>query len=63
MLLFETCPRCSQLHALTPDELKPMILSGDGKEMQCDICNHSFKLPDSKGVLNMAIQQRSKRYG
>ena len=63
MLCFEMCPRCCHVHQLSPERLKPMVLSGDDKEMQCDVCNHSFKLPDSESVIEMARQQRAERYG
>lgn len=60
---FEICPNCSQILRLSPEQLKPMVLSGDDKEMQCDVCNHSFKLPDCKPLKELARRQRTERYG
>jgi len=71
MMNFETCPLCSQNRSFSIDQLKPMILSGDDKEMQCDLCNNvdsigivrSFKLPDCEIIVELARHQREKRYG
>ncbi len=60
MMLFEMCPSCNMLRS---DRMKSMILSGDDREMQCDVCNKSFKLPDCEAVRKTARKQRSKRYG
>ena len=62
MKTFETCPRCSGLYRLLPEQMKPMVLSGDDTEMQCDVCNSSFKLPDCEAVREMARQKRRERY-
>lgn len=62
MLLIEMCPRCCQLYELDPDHLKSMVLSGDDNEMQCDVCNASFKLPDCEASREIARQQRKERY-
>lgn len=62
LLNFEMCPNCSHNKMLSPEQMKPMVLSGCGTEMQCDICNHSFKLPDSEVVREMARCQRRQRY-
>lgn len=59
MMLFEMCSFCNAYRR----DMKPMILSGDDKEMQCDVCNESFKLPDCETVRELARQQRGKRYG
>jgi len=63
MRCFETCVRCCHLHRLEPDRLKPMVLSGDDLKMQCSVCDHSLKLPDSEAVREMARRQRAERYG
>lgn len=63
MLAFEICPRCTNIHRLSPEQMKPMVLSGDAKRMWCDVCGNNFKLPDCEGVLILARQQRDKRYG
>jgi len=60
---FEICPYCSQISRLSPEFMKPMVLSGDDKFMQCDICNSSFELPDCESLLEEARQQRYNRYG
>lgn len=39
-----------------------MVLSGDDTEMQCSVCNHSFRLPDSEPVREMARRQRDEGY-
>ncbi len=62
MKLFEICPLCSQRRALLLEDLKPMVLSGDDKEMQCDVCNRSWKLHQSEALLELARQQRAIRY-
>jgi len=62
MLAFEMCPRCTNIHKLSPERLKPMVLSGDDQKMQCDVCNHSFKLPDCESLRELARQQRGRRY-
>lgn len=63
MMNFETCPLCSQNKLFSVELLKPMVLSGDDKEMQCDVCSKSFKLPDCEIVKEMARHQREIRYG
>jgi len=63
MLLFEICPYCSQRCSALIEDLKPMVLSGDYQEMQCDVCNHSFKLHQSEKFLEVARRQREQRYG
>lgn len=63
MMAFEMCIYCLHISRLEPEQMKPMVLSGDDKEMQCDVCNKSFKLPDCEGVVELAGQQREKRYG
>ncbi len=63
MLCFEACPRCCQIHRLEPDLLEPMVLSGDNKEMRCDVCDNSFKLPDCDAIIETARQQRDGTYG
>ena len=62
LLSFEMCPRCCGLHRLPTERLKPMVLSGDDREMQCDVCNHSFKLPDCESIRELARHQRDVRY-
>lgn len=62
MLNFEACPRCCHIFNLERHQLKPMVLSGDDREMQCDICNKSFKLSDSEALRDIARQQRRKKY-
>lgn len=52
------CPQCTQIHKLSPERLKPMVLSSNNQEMQCDVCNHSFKLPDSELIIETARRQR-----
>jgi hypothetical protein len=59
MMAFETCPNCNAWHT---DYMKPMVLCGRDKEMQCDVCGHSFKLPDCDAVIELARQQRDKKY-
>ena len=54
---------CSGRLSTDIEHLKPMVLSGDDKEMQCGICGHSFKLPDCEGIKEVARRQRVKRYG
>lgn len=54
MMNLETCLYCSQRIGLFPEQMKPMVLSGDDREMQCDICNHSFKLPDCEVLVELA---------
>jgi hypothetical protein len=56
------CPICSWVYGLLPEQLKPMVLSGDDKSMQCGVCNRSFKLPDCEVIVEMARHQRDKRY-
>jgi len=72
MLCFETCPRCVYIYQLPisrsehwPIEqiLEPMVLSGDDSEMQCNVCFHSFKLPDCEGIREMARHHRNERGG
>ncbi len=66
MMLFEICPNCNMNQPITKygkqRELKPMVLSGDDREMQCDVCNKSFKLPDCQAVKETARKQRGIRY-
>lgn len=62
MMAFEICPKCSQIRKLSPDKLKPMVLSGDDSEMQCDVCNSSFPVPDCESIIELARQQRCRRY-
>lgn len=62
MMNFEACPYCSQGGGRTLEQMKSMVLSGDDKSMQCDICNHSFKLPDCESLREVARQQRKNRY-
>ena len=62
MLNFEMCVKCSQNEDLNYNDLKPMVLSGDDKEMQCGVCNHSFKLPDCEAIKELAREQRGKYY-
>ncbi|KKN91128.1 hypothetical protein LCGC14_0219930 [marine sediment metagenome] len=61
MMNFETCRICSQRHNLTPEQMKPMVLSGCETEIQCDVCNHSFKLPNCEAIVELARHQREKR--
>lgn len=58
MMNFETCRICSHICKLMPEQMKPMVLSGDDTKMQCDVCNNSFKLPDCEAVREMARHQR-----
>ena len=44
MFLFEICPQCSQIHKLTLERMRPMVLSGNDKKMQCGVCGHSYLL-------------------
>jgi hypothetical protein len=60
--LFEICPFCFQRRAALLEDLKSMVLSGDDKEMQCDVCNNSFKLHQTEELLELARRQREKRY-
>lgn len=62
MLCFETCPICSGSFSTNIEHLKPMVLSGDDKEMQCVICGHKFILPDCEDIKKVARRQREKRY-
>lgn len=62
MINLEICPYCSHTLRLEPHQLQPMVLSGDGKWMQCDVCNHSFELPDCESLREVARQQRGSRY-
>lgn len=62
MKCFEVCPICCQRQRLEPNQMKPMVLSGCGKLMQCDVCGNSSKLPDSEPIREMARHQREKRY-
>ena len=41
----ETCPSCSQLHRLTPEEMKPMVLTADGRSMRCESCELDWTMP------------------
>lgn len=59
---FEVCPFCCHRYGLEYTSLKPMVLSGDDKQMQCGMCNASFKVPDSALVLEMARRQREAHY-
>ncbi|MCK5613409.1 hypothetical protein KAR91_66680 [Candidatus Pacearchaeota archaeon] len=60
MMCFETCTNCNMWH---PDHMKPMVLCGQDKEMQCGVCGHSFKLPDCEAIVELARKQRDKKYG
>ncbi len=62
MMNFENCRFCCHRHRLPVERLKPMVLSGDDCEMQCDVCGNSSKLPDCGAVREIARQQREKRY-
>jgi hypothetical protein len=62
MFLFEICPFCSQRGVELCPVLWPMVLSGDDKEMQCEFCNRSWKLRQSEALLELARQQRAKKY-
>lgn len=62
MQVFETCPWCSGRGNVLYEDLKPMVLSDDDKEMQCNVCNRSWKLHQVEILLEMARQQRIKRY-
>lgn len=62
MMNFEMCPRCCHIHQLPVERLKPMVLSGCETQMQCDVCNNSFKLRDCKAIIELARHQREKRY-
>ena len=62
MLAFELCPICKNRdHDI--DQLKPMILSGDDRMMQCDTCNREFSVWQAESLLCLARQRREKRYG
>ena len=61
MRLFEYCPFCSQVWQQEIERAKPMVLSGDDKEMQCDVCNRGWKLHQSEALLELARQQRHKK--
>lgn len=62
MMNFEICPHCCYIYKLSPKQLKPMVLCGRNKKMQCDVCNHSFKLPDCEAIVELARHQREIRY-
>ncbi len=62
LLSFETCSICARIFELDIDKQIPMILSGDGRQMQCDTCNHSYKLPDCEGIREVTRHQREIRY-
>ncbi len=62
MECFETCPLCSQDDCLSSEQMKPMVLCGLDEGMQCDVCNNSFKLPDCEDIIEVARQQRERRY-
>lgn len=62
MMNFEICLYCSQDGRTPYEQLKPMVLSGDDKRMQCDVCNNSLKLRDCKVIIELARHQREKRY-
>jgi len=62
LLSFEMCPWCCHVHKLPLEWLRPMVLSGDDFKMQCDVCNHSFKLPDCESIWELARHQRDVRY-
>lgn len=62
MIAWEMCPFCSFGVGLLTEQLKPMVLSGDDKYMQCGVCNKSFRLPDCEAIREMARHQRDKRY-
>ena len=61
--LFEMCPRCCHIHELPIERLKPMVLSGDDKKMQCSVCNHEVVLPDCEAIRESARRQREIKYG
>jgi len=61
LLLLEMCPQCCHIHKLPPERLRPMVLLGDDSKMQCDVCNHSFKLPDCELIRELARHQRDVR--
>ncbi len=63
MMAFEMCSYCIHISGLEPEQMKPMVLSGCDSEMQCDVCNKSFKLPGCEGVVELARHQRDKKYG
>lgn len=60
MRVFEICPWCAGRGNALYEGLQPMVLSGDDKEMQCDVCNRSWKLHQSEALLELARQQREK---
>lgn len=60
MRVFEICPWCSQRGNELYEDLKPMVLSGDDKEMQCNVCKRSWKLPDSEALLESAKKRGRK---
>ena len=62
MRAFEMCPWCAGRGDALYEDLKPMVLSGDDKEMQCDVCNRSWKLHQTEALLELARQQRMQRY-
>lgn len=61
--LFEICPRCCHVYQLPIERLKPMVLSGDNKKMQCGVCNHEFVLPDCEVIKETARRQREIIHG
>lgn len=70
MMCFEICPRCVHIYKLSANRskrfpietiIKPMILSRDNKEMQCRVCNYSFKLINCDIILEIARRQREIR--
>lgn len=58
MMLFEICPQCSQIHRLTPEQMSPMVLSADDREMQCGVCGHSYPLREV--LIRTAKERRAK---
>lgn len=72
MMCFEICPRCVHVHEFPMNRseqfpiesiVKSMVLSGDDKEMQCCVCNYSFKLINCEAILELARHQRGKKHG
>lgn len=62
MRVFEICPWCTGRGNALYEDLQPMVLSGDDKEMQCNVCGRSWKLHQSETLLELARQQRVRRY-
>lgn len=62
MMSFETCPRCAHDKSVDFDYMNPMVLSGDDREMQCDMCNGSFLSVQDELLLELARDQRWAMY-